>query len=371
MPYMVKYFHWGAHMAIAEFMDVERPRPRDIEELFQADLWELGMAADKLKRALHGDTATFITNMVFNYTNICVVECTFCAFYRRKGDPDAYVYDLDTAVKRILEVDAVYGIRQVLVQGGIYPEIGIEYFEGLFSELKRRAPHIAIHALSPLEVDYLSRKERMSYREVLDRLRSAGMDSMPGGGGEILVDRVRREIAPKKIRTDVWLRVMEEAHALGIPTSATMMYGHVETVAERAEHMYRILELQEQTGGFTAFIAWNFEPGRSELSGRVPHPHTSASLLRTVAIARLVFRDKIPNIQAGWLTNGLEAAQLALFFGANDFGGTLYDERVIPATGMKMPILLREDIARILASLGLRPAERDNWYRIVRFWDNI
>ncbi len=355
-------------MAIAEFMQLERPRPRDIEELFQADLWELGIAADALKRKLHGDTATFISNMVFNYTNICVVECTFCAFYRRRDDQDAYVYEPMAAVKKVLEVDAIYGIRQVLVQGGIFPEIGIEYFEELFAEIKRRAPHIAIHALSPLEVDYLSRRERMSYREVLDRLRSAGMDSMPGGGGEILVDRVRREIAPKKIRTDVWLRVMEEAHRLGIPTSATMMYGHVETVSERAEHIYRVLELQERTGGFMAFIAWNFEPGRSELSGRVPYPHTSVSLLRAVAVARLVFRDKIPNIQAGWLTNGVETAQLALHFGANDFGGTLYDERVIPATGMKMPILRRKDIANMLASLGFRPAERDNWYRIVRLY---
>ena len=352
-------------MEVAEY---RIPKPPEILKLMQRDLWELGEEAEAIKRELLGDVATFIPNMVLNYTNVCVVECSFCAFYRHRGDRDAYTLSVEEAVKRVLEVDAAYGIRQVLIQGGINPEIGIEYFEELFKALKAKAPHIAIHALSPLEVDYLSRRERMSYREVLERLKLAGMDSMPGGGGEILVDSVRRAIAPRKISSETWLRVMEEAHRLGIPTSATMMYGHVETLQDRAEHLYRIAELQAKTRGFMAFIAWNFEPGGSPLSEKVPHPHTAATLLKMVAVARIVFRGLIRHIQAGWLTTGLEAAQLALRFGADDFGGTLYDERVIPATGRRMPLLTRERLIGLIRSVGLRPAERDNWYRVVAYY---
>lgn len=355
-------------MGAGKTVETYVPKTEEIYKLMQRDLWELGEEAEAIKREELGDTATFIPNMVLNYTNICVIECSFCAFYRRKGDKDAYTLSVEEAVKRVLAVDAAYGIRQVLVQGGINPEIGIEYFEELFRRLKAKAPHIAIHALSPLEIDYLSRRERMTYREVLERLKQAGMDSMPGGGGEILVDEVRKRIAPRKIDSGTWLRIMEEAHRLGIPTSATMMYGHLETLQDRAEHLHRIAELQAKTRGFLAFIAWNFEPGKSKLSAEVPHPHTAATLLRTIAVARIVFRGLIRHIQAGWLTTGIETAQLALRFGADDFGGTLYDERVIPATGRQMPTLTREKLVQLIKSTGLRPAERDNWYRIVKYY---
>ncbi|MGB9705085.1 MAG: cyclic dehypoxanthinyl futalosine synthase, partial [Pyrobaculum sp.] len=306
--------------------------------LLKEDLWALGRRAYEIRKRLYGNVATYISNMVLNYTNVCVVGCSFCAFYRPPGHREAYSYTVDEAVKRVLAVDAVHGLRQVLIQGGVNPDIGIEYFEELFRALKAKAPHIAIHALSPLEVEYLSRRERATYREVLERLKAAGMDTMPGGGGEILVDSVRRAIAPRKIDSATWLRIMEEAHKLGIYTSATMMYGHVETPSDIAEHMYKIAELQKKTGGFMAFIAWNFEPGTSELGRKIPYPKTSATLLKMVAVARIVFEGLIPHIQAGWLTTGPETAQLALYFGADDFGGTLYEEKVLEWKRAEAPI---------------------------------
>ncbi|AET33933.1 cyclic dehypoxanthinyl futalosine synthase [Pyrobaculum ferrireducens] len=337
----------------------------DIERLLKEDLWALGRRAYEIRKRLYGDAATYISNMVLNYTNVCVVGCSFCAFYRPPGHGEAYSYTVEEAVKRVLAVDAVHGLRQVLIQGGVNPDIGIEYFEELFRALKAKAPHIAIHALSPLEVEYLSRRERATYREVLERLKAAGMDTMPGGGGEILVDRVRRGIAPRKIDSATWLRIMEEAHKLGIYTSATMMYGHVETLSDIAEHMYKIAELQKKTGGFMAFIAWNFEPGTSELGRKIPYPKTSATLLRMVAVARIVFEGLIPHIQAGWLTTGPETAQLALYFGADDFGGTLYEEKVLEWKRAEAPIDRRADVVNIIKSAGFTPVERDNWYRPV------
>ncbi len=337
----------------------------DIERLLKEDLWDLGRRAYEIRKRLYGDAATYISNMVLNYTNVCVVGCSFCAFYRPPGHREAYSYTVEEAVKRVLAVDAAHGLRQVLIQGGVNPDIGIEYFEELFRALKAKAPHIAIHALSPLEVEYLSRRERATYREVLERLKAAGMDTMPGGGGEILVDSVRRAIAPRKIDSATWLRIMEEAHKLGIYTSATMMYGHVETPSDIAEHMYKIAELQRRTGGFMAFIAWNFEPGTSELGRKIPYPKTSATLLRMVAVARIVFEGLIPHIQAGWLTTGPETAQLALYFGADDFGGTLYEEKVLEWKRAEAPIDRRADVVNIIKSAGFTPVERDNWYRPV------
>lgn len=345
-------------------------KPSEIEELLKRDLWQLGRAANAVRKKLHGNTASFISNMILNYTNVCVIACRFCAFYRPPRHGEAYTYGVEDAVKRVLTVDAKYGIRQVLIQGGINPEIGIEYFEELFRAIKAKAPHIAIHALSPLEVEYLARRERATYREILERLKEAGMESMPGGGGEILVDRVRKIISPKKIDSDTWLRIMEEAHKLGIPSSATMMYGHVESLSDIAMHLYRIAELQERTKGFMAFIAWNFEPGTSELGRKIPYPKTSATLLRMVAAARLVFTGDafIPHIQSGWLTTGPETAQLALHFGADDFGGTLYDEKVLEWKRAEAPIDRREDVISLIKAAGFIPAERDNLYRLVKVY---
>ena len=356
--------------ALEKAINGEELKPPDIARLFEHDVWELGMVADSIRRRIFGDLTTFVVNVILNYTNVCVVACRFCAFYRPRGHPEAYTLSVDDAVKFVAEADRVLnGVRQVLVQGGINPDLGIEYYEELFRGLKAKLPHVAIHGLSPIEVDYIARKHRMSYREVLERLREAGMDTLAGGGGEILVDDVRARIAPHKITAETWLRIMEVAHGLGIMSNATMMYGHVESVSDWAEHLYRILQLQLKTGGFLSFTAWNFEPGNSELSREVPYPLTSATLLKVVAVSRIVFRDRLKHIQSSWLTNGLEAAQLAMFFGANDFGGTLYGERVIPATGLRMPTLTRRGVVDLIKSIGLRPAERDNWYRVVKVWD--
>jgi dehypoxanthine futalosine cyclase len=354
--------------ALEKALSGEELKPPDIERLLELNLWDLGMAADGLTRRLFGNVVTFIPNLILNYTNVCIVACKFCAFYRPLRHPEAYTMSIDQAVKLAAEVDSRFGIRQILVQGGINPELDIEYYEGLFKALKDRLPHVAIHGLSPIEVDYLARRLRMSYREILERLRAAGMDTLAGGGGEILVDDIRRVIAPHKITAETWLRIMEEAHGLGIMSNATMMYGHVESKADWAEHLYRIMQLQRRTRGFLSFTAWNFEPGNSELTSKVPYPLTSATLLRVVAVARLVFKGELPNIQSSWLTNGLEAAQLTLKFGANDFGGTLYEERVIPATGLGKPTLTKDDVVGLIKAIGLRPAERDNWYRVVKIY---
>jgi dehypoxanthine futalosine cyclase len=346
----------------------ERLDAGDIEELFGEDLWTLGRAAGRLTRSLFGNRVTFISNMILNYTNVCTIACRFCAFYRPPGHPEAYVRSPEDVARAVARLDAVHGLRQILVQGGINPELGIEYYEDLFRRLKVAAPHAAIHGLSPIEVDYLARKGRMGYREVLGRLRDAGMDTMAGGGGEILVDDVRRTIAPRKIDAGTWLRIMEIAHGMGVMTNATMMYGHVETVRDRAEHLYRIVELQRRTRGFLSFTAWNFEPGNSELTDEFPYPDTAATLLRVVAVSRLVFRDLLPNIQSSWLTNGLDAARMAILFGANDFGGTLLEEMVIPATGSEPARMDRGRIVDLIRSMGLRPAERDNWYRVIEYY---
>ncbi len=345
----------------------------NIEKLLRVhDVHILGKVANDIRRTVCGNYGTFIVNMILNYTNVCYIRCKFCAFWRRDSDPDAFLLSPDEAVKLVLEVDRAYGpLRQILIQGGVCPEVTIEYVEELFRKIKNKLPHIAIHGLSPLEIHYLSIRERMSYREVLERLREAGLDSMPGGGGEILVDNVRRVISPGKIDSNIWIRVMEEAHRLGIRTSATMMYGHIETISERAWHLYRIYELQCKTGGFNAFIAWNFEPRNTQLAkiSTIRYPEGPTTLLKIVAVARIVFRDKIPHIQSSWLTNGIEIAQLSLLYGADDFGGTLYNERVIPAAGVEVPVLTREKVIKIIRAVGLVPAERDNFYNILRMYE--
>ena len=345
-----------------------------IEKLLRVEnVHLLGKHAHDVRTRLCGRYGTFVVNMVLNYTNVCYVRCKFCAFWRDRSAQDAYVLVPEEAARLVKYVDSLYGpLRQVLVQGGINPEVSIEYIEQLFRCIKRHVPHVAIHGLSPLEVHYICVKERLSYREAFERLKEAGLDSMPGGGGEILVDNVRRVISPGKISSDTWIRVMEEAHRVGIKTSATMMYGHIETISEQAQHLYRIYELQLKTGGFNAFIAWNFEPKNTHLEKMriIKYPEGPYTLLKIVSTARLVFRHHIPHIQSSWLTNGLHIAQLSLLYGADDFGGTLYNEKVVPAAGVNVPVLTRADIVHLIRKVGLVPAERDNFYNIVKVYGN-
>ncbi len=337
---------------------------RDVERLLKSeDLWALGFVANSIKRKMYGNVCTYIRNMILNYTNICVIRCRFCAFWRRREDPDAYLLSPREAYERVKNVKEKFDIKQVLIQGGVNPELSIEYFEEMFRLIKKL--NVAIHGLSPMEIYYLAKRERMSYKEVFDRLKASGLDTLPGGGAELLVERVRKILSPAKIDTDTWLEIIEVAHKLGINTSVTMMFGHVETVEERAIHLYKLKELQRRSPGSLAFIAWNYEPGGNELGKVIKYPHGAYELLKIVSVARMTFRELIPHIQAGWLTVGKDAAQLSLIYGADDWGGTLYDERVIPATGMQVRFPRVEEIKKWISYAGCVPRERDNWYRVI------
>jgi CofH subfamily radical SAM domain protein len=336
----------------------------DIVELYRAPLWLLGAVARAVTDAITGRRVGYVVNKILNYSNVCIVGCRFCAFYRRPGSPGAYRLSVEEAVESVVEDWRRYRIRQVLFQGGVDPEIPIEYFEEVFRGIKRETRgEVAVHGLSAVEIDWYSRIHRVSVRELVERLVEAGLDSVPGGGAEILVDRVREKISPAKTRAESWVKVMDTVMALGVPVSATMMYGHVEGLEDRARHLLAVLELQRRRGLVMAFIAWNFEPGNTELQREAPYPAGGTELLRNVAVARLVYRHEIPWIQAGWLTAGTRLGQVSLDYGANDWGGTLYGEKVLPAAGVPLPKLVRESIERIIRGAGYEPYERDNWYR--------
>jgi len=342
------------------------PRPRDVVEAYRAPLWLLGLAARAVTDVITGRRVGYVVNKILNYTNVCVIGCRFCAFYRPPGHPEAYRVSVEEAIASVVEDWRRYRIRQVLFQGGVDPSIPVEYFEEAFRGIKEgTGGEVAVHGLSAVEIDWYSRAWRMSVRELVSRLAEAGLDSVPGGGAEILSQRVRSLISPRKTSVDTWINVMDTVMELGLPTSATMMYGHVESLWERAGHLLRILELQRRRGLIMAFIAWNYEPGGNSLGEEIPYPAGGTELLRNIAVARLVFRHEIPWIQAGWLTAGTRLGQVSLSYGANDWGGTLYGERVLPAAGVPLPRLVRESIERVLRGAGYEPRERDNWYRPV------
>ncbi|MEM3147143.1 MAG: cyclic dehypoxanthinyl futalosine synthase, partial [Archaeoglobaceae archaeon] len=296
-----------------------------------------------------------------NYTNICVSKCKFCAFYARD---EGFVLTLEEILSRVRNVVNL-GATQIMLQGGLNPELGIEWFEKVFSAVKRAFPSIHLHSLSPPEIVFLSKLEGLSYEEILLRLKNAGLDSLPGGGAEILVDRVRKMISPRKCKSEEWLEVMRTAHKLGIPTTATMVFGHVESDEDILEHLLKIKDLQTETNGFTAFIPWTFHPGNTELDF-IPKAGVT-KYLRVLAISRIVL-DNFRNIQASWLSQGFEIAKLALFFGANDFGGTLLEESVIRATGKEFKPAKVEEIVNAIKSVGKIPAKRDTYYRILQFY---
>jgi cyclic dehypoxanthinyl futalosine synthase len=285
------------------------------------DLVAVGRAANEIRnRKADPERITFIVDRNLNYTNICHTDCDFCAFYRRPGDArEGYLLPKPVIFKKIEETLAIGGTG-LLMQGGHHPDLGIDYYEDLFSSIKARYP-IHLHALSPPEIQHIARRSRLSIPDTLTRLRDAGLDSIPGGGGEILVDRVRTIIAPKKTKSSEWLNVMRHAHRLGMSTTATMMYGHVETVAERVEHMRRIREVQDETGGFRAFISWTFQADGNRLAAKVARADmpTSFDYLLTQAVSR-IYLDNVPNIQSSWVTQGLKIRQVALGFGSDDLG---------------------------------------------------
>ncbi|HEY2939758.1 MAG TPA: cyclic dehypoxanthinyl futalosine synthase [Gaiellaceae bacterium] len=361
-------------MTVAEILDkaLAGERIDDAEALAlleSRDLVAVGRVADELRaRATDPDRVTFIIDRNLNYTNVCVTDCDFCAFYRRPGDDrEGYLLPKPVVFKKIEETLAIGGTG-VLMQGGHHPDLGIEYYEDLFRSIKSRYP-IHLHALSPPEVQHIARRSKLDVPRTLTRLRDAGLDSIPGGGGEVLVDRVRDIIAPKKTRTADWLGVMRHAHRLGMSTTATMMYGHVETLAERVEHMCRIRELQDDTHGFRAFISWTFQPEGTRLAAKVPRDAlpTSFDYLLTQAVSR-IYLDNVDHIQSSWVTQGMKVGQVALGFGADDLGSVMIEENVVSAAGTTHRSTT-EEFVRVIKALGKTPVQRDTLYREVRVWN--
>jgi cyclic dehypoxanthinyl futalosine synthase len=333
------------------------------------DISSMGLVASALRRRLFGDTITFINNIILNYTNVCVTYCKFCAFYRPPGHEESYTVPVEEIVKRVATSREMFGITQVLIQGGHNPNLKLEYYEDAFRAIKQKCPEVGINGLSPSEVDMIANVEKSSTKEVLARLKAAGMDTFAGGGAEILEDSVKDVISPLKIKSHEWLRIMEEAHQLDLKSVATMMYGTVETDEDKARHIMKIAQLQEKTRGFMVFIPWSFEPNKTEMQaeGMIKYPSGGLSLLKMIAISRIMFYGLIDHLQSSWLTNGIGMAQLALNYGADDFGGTLIGEEVVSATGARSTELTADRIIAAVKQAGFKVAERDNSYKIIKY----
>jgi cyclic dehypoxanthinyl futalosine synthase len=335
--------------------------------LKDADLLSVGMMADKVRRRLHPEGfVSFIIDRNINYTNVCINKCKFCAFYRDEKDPEAYVLSKRKLFNKIKETIALGG-TQILIQGGLHPGLDIDYYVDLLRSIKERF-RIHVHGFSPPEITYIADKAGFSIKKTLQILQDAGLDSIPGGGAEILSDRIREKVSPKKISTRQWLKVMEDAHQIGMKTTATMMFGSVEEPEDIIEHLDAIRNLQDKTRGFTAFIPWSFQPGNTEIIQdsrfKIQNPATGVEYLRILALSR-IYLDNIPNIQASWVTQGLKMAQVALRFGANDFGSTMIEENVVAATGVKYRVFI-QDIINAIKGAGFQPAQRDMYYNFIR-----
>lgn len=330
--------------------------------------YALGIIANILRDRLFGKVATFVNNIILNYTNVCITFCKFCAFYRAPGDSEGYTLSVDNIVKRVATAKDHFGISQVLMQGGHNPDLKIEYYEEAFKTIKEKCPDVAIHGLSASEIDTISKVERSSTREILSRLKEAGLDSLPGAGAEILDDDVKSKISPLKIKSNEWLNIMKQAHELGIKSSATMMYGTGEDYEQRARHLFKIAELQEKTHGFISFIPWSLEPNNTQMQaeGMIKYPSGGLELLKMIAISRIVFSGLIDHLQSSWLTNGIGMAQLALIYGADDFGGTLIGEEVVSATGARSTELTADKIITAIKQIGFLPHERNNFYETIK-----
>ena len=321
----------------------------------------LGRLADEVRERKHPDgIVTYIIDRNVNYTNICVARCNFCAFYRPVGSGEGYVLGFEEIFRKIDETIALGG-GQLLLQGGHNPDLPLEWYEDLFRSVKSRYPGFRLHALSPPELIHLSRLSRLPVPAVIDRLIACGLDSIPGGGAEILVDRVRKLLnCYSKATADEWLDVMRYAHCAGLRTTATMMYGTVETLEERLEHLFRLRDLQDETGGFTAFITWSYQPEHTELGGGEA---TGIDYLRTLAIARLVL-DNFDNLQSSWVTQGGKVGQLSLAFGANDMGSVMIEENVVRAAGASY-CMDEIEIVRNVENAGFVPRRRNMHYEIL------
>lgn len=327
----------------------------------EASLQELGFLAHAIRMRLHPEPlVTYVIDRNINYTDICISGCKFCAFFHAPGDRGT-VLSQEALAQKIRETRALGG-TQVLLQGGLHPDLPFSFYEEMLRFMKGLDIHV--HGFSPPEIQHFSNLSGLPTREVIKRLIAAGLDSIPGGGAEILNNRVRRELAPNKCDADTWIRIMGEAHEQGLKTTATMMFGHIETLEERLEHLERVRNLQDRTGGFTAFIPWPFQPDNTPLAASRHIEKTSAvHYLRMLALSR-IFLDNVPNLQASWVTQGPKIAQLALFFGANDFGSTMIEENVVAAAGVHFRFS-EQEIRRLVTDAGFTPHQRLMDYTLV------
>jgi cyclic dehypoxanthinyl futalosine synthase len=333
-----------------------------VDMLRSDDLLGLGAEADAVRQRLHpGGVVTYIVDRNINYTNVCTEYCSFCAFYRPPGSPEGYLEPLESIFRKIDETLALGGTG-VLMQGGLHPELKIDYYENLLASIKRRYPQVHLHCFSSPEILNIAELSGLALRETIVRLRAAGLDSIPGGGAEILDDEVRRRIARLKCTTEEWLAVHRTAHDLGMRTTATMMFGCGETLEHRINHLERIRQLQEETGGFTAFIPWIFQAAHTSLGWTVKDEATGIDYLKTLAVSR-IYLDNVLNVQASWLTPGLKVCQIALRFGGNDVGSILIEENVVRATGC-LNRTNEAELRRLIRDAGFRPIKRDTLYRV-------
>ncbi len=331
--------------------------------LLDGDLLELGEAANEVRNRWNDpEVATYNVDRNINYTNICVYKCRFCAFYRAPGDPEGYLLSNEEIGKKIEETIALNGTG-ILMQGGVHPDLPLSYYEDLLRFLKERYPSVHLHAFSPPEVKFIAKKERMSFYDVIARLKAAGLQSIPGGGAEILSDQIRKEVlAYPKCSSDEWIDIMRQAHANGLRTSATMMYGMGETIEARIEHLQRVRDLQDETGGFTAFISWTFQHEHTDLPD-IPETYAE-EYLRTLAVTRLFF-DNVVHLQTSWVTQGKKIGQLALSFGADDMGSIMIEENVVSSAGTAYR-MSQDEMEHLIESGGYIPKQRTNLYeRIV------
>jgi len=334
-----------------------------------ADLKTLGQMATARKKELHPKgITTFVIDRNINYTNICWVDCKFCAFYRHEKDEDAYVLSFDEIDAKIDELLSVGG-TQILFQGGVHPKLKIEWYEDLVEHIHTKYPNITIHGFSSIEIDFIAKVSRISVEEVLTRLQKKGLSSIPGAGAEILSDKVRDIIAPKKIDSEVWVDIHRKAHKLDIKSTATMMYGTVESDEDIVEHFDMIRNLQDETGGFRAFIMWSFQGKNTELLRLIPDmPKPSSNrYLRLLAVARL-YLDNVPNIQSSWVTQGPYIGQMALHFGANDLGSTMMEENVVSSAGASFS-MAQDEMVHLIKDVGEIPAIRDTAYNTLKIFE--
>jgi cyclic dehypoxanthinyl futalosine synthase len=341
-------------------LDGRRIEENDALKLFQSsDFLSIGTVSDEVRKRIHPEgMITYVIDRNINYTNVCVSGCKFCAFYRSADAPDAYVLSHEELALKIEETVDLGG-TQILMQGGLHPDLRLNFYCEMLQYIKGNFD-IHIHAFSPPEIIHIASVEGMEMQEVIERLRAAGLDTIPGGGAEILAEGVRSEISPHKCTADEWIDVMRTAHRIGMHTTATMMFAHREKLEDRVEHLARIRALQDETAGFTAFIPWTFQPRNTEIGGVTAG---GIEYLKTLAISRL-FLDNFDNIQASWVTQGSKIAQLALRFGANDLGSTMIEENVVRAAGVTFRMSLQE-MRGIISDAGFAPQQRDCYYRLI------